>query len=535
MDLPETVLPPGLRNRMAGSAKLFRLPKQRLNEIRAKGMGRSGKSLPDLNLWFQITVQEGADAATFLEDLRGLPTVEIAEPAPLPQIPPATTPDFTSNQGYLGAAPDGINALFSFTIPGGNGNGVKIYDVEYSWHQTHEDLSKAHGIPLLLNPGDSAVDPFADDNHGTAVLGEMIADNDTKGVTGISWGANIGLAPANTANLFYNPASAILLAVADGKAGDVILIEQQYPVCGFSGTSYGPSEWLTSVFNAIQTAVANGMVVVEAAGNGAVNLDHAACGSIFDRAVRDSGAIIVGAGRPPSSGADRQREGFSTFGSRVDVQGWGSGVMATGYGSHYSNPDDPFNPDFWYRATFNGTSSASPIVAGAAANLQGIAIQKSGVPLTPLEVRTLLVQTGSPQLGNTGEHIGPRPDLRQAIAQVVEVSIEVTIDIKPGTFPNSINPRAQGAIPVAIVTTETFNATAINPTTVRFGRTGTEAAPVHSAFQDVDSDGDVDLILHFKTQQTTIQCGDTSASLTGQTPDGQAIEGSDSIVTVGCR
>ena len=323
--------------------------------------------------------------------------------------------------------------------------------------------------------------------------------------------------------------------MADGKAGDVILIEQQFPVCGFSSISYGPSEWLTSVFNAIQTAVANGLVVVEAAGNGAVNLDDPACGSIFDRAVRDSGAIIVGAGRPPSSGADRQREGFSTFGSRVDVQGWGSSVMTTGYGSHYSNPDDPFNPDFWYRATFNGTSSASPIAAGAAANLQGIAIQNSGVPLTPLEVRTLLVQTGSPQLGNTAEHIGPRPDLRQAIAQLINVPIEVTIDIKPGTFPNSINPRGQGVIPVAIVTTETFNATAINPTTIRFGRTGTEATPVHSAFQDVDSDGDVDLILHFKTQQAAIQCGDTSAALTGQTPDGQAIEGSDSIVTVGCR
>ena len=533
VDLPEVVLPPGLRNRMAGSTKLFRLPKQRLNEMRAKGMSRSGKSLPDMNLWFQITVQEGTDAAAFLEDLRGLPSVEIAEPAPLPQIPPATTPDFTSNQGYLGAASDGINALFSFTIPGGNGNGITIYDVEYSWHQTHEDLSKAHGIPLLLNPGDSAVDPFADDNHGTAVLGEVIADNDTKGVTGISWGANLGLAPANTANLNYNPASAILLAAADGSAGDVILIEQQFPVCGFP--NFGPLEWLASVFNAVQTAVANGLVVVEAAGNGAVNLDHAACGTVFDRAVRDSGAIIVGAGRPPSSGADRQRESFSTFGSRVDVQGWGSGVMTTGYGTFHRNSDDLTNPDFWYRADFNGTSSASPVVAGAAANLQGIALAQQGVPLTPLEIRTKLVQTGSPQLGNTAEHIGPRPDLRQAIAQLINVPIEVTIDIKPGGFPNSINLRAQGVIPVAIITTETFSATAINPTTVRFGRTGTEAAPEHSAFQDVDSDGDVDLILHFNAQNTAIQCGDTSASLTGQTSDGQAIEGSDSIVTVGCR
>jgi len=51
---------------------------------------------------------------------------------------------------------------------------------------------------LLLDPGDSPDDPFDDDNHGTAVLGEIVADNDVKGVTGISWGADIRLAPVNT-------------------------------------------------------------------------------------------------------------------------------------------------------------------------------------------------------------------------------------------------------------------------------------------------------------------------------------------------
>jgi N-acetylneuraminic acid mutarotase len=111
----------------------------------------------------------------------------------------------------------------------------------------------------------------------------------------------------------------------------------------------------------------------------------------------------------------------------------------------------------------------------------------------------------------------------------------IAIDIKPGTFPNSINPRAKGVIPVAILTTDTFDATAVDPTTVRFGPNGTEAAPVQSALEDVDGDGDTDMILHFKTQDTGIVCGDTSASLTGETFDGQAIEGSDSIKTVGCK
>src|SRR5437867_4787891 len=107
--------------------------------------------------------------------------------------------------------------------------------------------------------------------------------------------------------------------------------------------------------------------------------------------------------------------------------------------------------------------------------------------------------------------------------------------IKPGTFPNSINPRGKGVIPVAILTTDTFDATTIDPTTVRFGSNGTEAAPVQSSLEDVDGDGDTDMILHFKTQDTGIVCGDTSASLTGETFGGQAIEGSDSIKTVGCK
>ena len=88
---------------------------------------------------------------------------------------------------------------------------------------------------------------------------------------------------------------------------------------------------------------------------------------------------------------------------------------------------------------------------------------------------------------------------------------------------------------MAILTTDTFDATTENETTVLFGATGTEAAPVQAALEDVDLDGDTDMIFHFKTQDTGILCGDTSASLTGQTFGGQEIEGSDSVRTVGCK
>jgi serine protease len=534
VDSPDLLLPPDLANSVESISRLFGgIPKEKLDKMKESGEGRSQKRLPDLNLWFKIKLKQEADPSDFIEKLKRLGDVEHAEFAPLPAPSPAITPDFEGNQGYLEIAPGGIDALFSSTIPGGNGSGIKIYDVEYSWNQNHEDLSKASGILLLLDAGDSAVDPFNDNNHGTAVLGELIADNDTKGVTGISWGAEVGLAPANTALRGYNPAHAILLAVADGEAGDIILIEQQAFVCGLP--SFGPSESVSSVFDAIQTAVANGFVVVEAAGNGSINLDQAACGTTFDRTVRDSGAIIVGAGKPPSSGADRERESFSTYGSRVDLQGWGRSVMTTGYGVFYTDPSDPTNPNRWYTAFFDGTSSASPIVAGATANLQGIALAHFGTPLDPSEIRTLLVATGSAQLGNTSEHIGPRPDLFRAISELLGVvAVAVTVDIKPRDFPNSINPKSKGLIPVAILTTNTFDATVVDPNTVRFGKNGTEAQLVHFALADADGDGDRDLILQFRTEDSGLQCGDTLASVRGRTFSGAAIEGSDSVRTVGC-
>lgn len=118
----------------------------------------------------------------------------------------------------------------------------------------------------------------------------------------------------------------------------------------------------------------------------------------------------------------------------------------------------------------------------------------------------------------------------------VEYQFEpLLIDIKPATFPNNINPNSKGKISVAILTTDSIDATAVDPTTVLFGATGVEAAPVHSALEDVNGDGHTDMILHFLTQDTGITCGNVYASLTGAISGGPRMKGSDSIATVGCR
>jgi serine protease len=448
---PADALPDALRRSVLNIRPLLTLSEQQLDDLRVKGEKLSGRALPRLALWYRITLNPGVDPVAFIQALREAPYVDVAEHEPLPAPPPAITGDFSHAQGYLGAATDGIDAKYAWTIPGGNAAGITIYDVEFNWLQTHEDLTRASGIGFLLSAGDWIAPPGYIDcpapcdsvnrEHGTAVLGELIADRDILGVTGIAWGANVGLAPSCTAILGLDIANAILLAVADGEAGDVILIEQQSRVCNLPDSdNLGPVEWSQPVFDAIQIATANGIVVVEAAGNGGVNLDGAECGDAFDRTIRDSGAIIVGAGEPPGSGDDRHRARFSSYGERVDVQGWGDSVMTTGYGMFYSDPDDPADPNRWYVSTFGGTSGASAMVAGAVADIQGIARNRFGAPLTPVFIRELLKETGSRQLGNTAENIGPRPNLRRAMVEGLAtqkpIYLPLAMTARPGSYPS---------------------------------------------------------------------------------------------------
>ncbi len=113
-------------------------------------------------------------------------------------------------------------------------------------------------------------------------------------------------------------------------------------------------------------------------------------------------------------------------------------------------------------------------------------------------------------------------------------SVAIAIEIKPGSDPNSINAFPRQEISVVIFMTDTFDATQVDPLTVVFGPDGASESHGRSHVKDVDEDGDADLLLHFNTQETGIQCGDTEATLTGETFAGVAITGSDTIRTVPC-
>jgi subtilisin family serine protease len=383
---------------------------------RATGEARSGRELADLDLYFRVRVVPGTNAGeveNLVDDLNALATVEIAyaqPPATPPVDIPPPTPNFEGSQGYLDPAPLGIDARYSWTQSGGRGQGVRIVDVEGAWNTAHEDLP-----PLFYQGGVQTTIPGWL-QHGTAVLGEMVAPNNGYGVTGI---ANLAQAGYES---FQNqgPASAITNAAAAAGIGGIVLIEMQSSgpptpssPCNCSGTCCDcvPMEYFQAEFDAIAAATANGRIVVEAGANGATDLDDPVYGGRFDRAVRDSGAILVGA----SNAADRAPTCFTNFGSRIDVHAWGWDVTTTGYGTLFNGGGDP---NQYYTSTFSGTSSASPIVTGAAANLQGVALAHGLGAETPADVRQRLRDTGTPQASDP-RLIGPQPDLRAAIDQLL--------------------------------------------------------------------------------------------------------------------
>jgi hypothetical protein len=109
---------------------------------------------------------------------------------------------------------------------------------------------------------------------------------------------------------------------------------------------------------------------------------------------------------------------------------------------------------------------------------------------------------------------------------------EMEIDIMPGSARNPINLESRGLIPVAILTTDDFDALNVDATTITFGPDGASIAHREAHVKDVDWDGDLDLLTHFRTRETGIEPFDAYACLVAELFDGTMVEACDAISTV---
>lgn len=351
-------------------------------------------------VWAAAQALQKLDAVEFVT----LASLDKPPPPPLPYDISPTTPLLSDRQTYRGT--NGINIDAAWAARGARGQGVRVTDCEYSFNVAHEDLRNL----VAQQPGVSAyyiVPPDFTDDHGSAVLGILGSAENNYGMTGTIPQATLRFygeyATVNGATQFRAPA--ITAALTASSPGDVVLLEMQ--TTGAQG-GYGPAEYDQAVWTATKTGTDAGIHVVAAAGNGTENLDAPEYDAYRTRG--DSGAIIVGAGNQT-----RAKMGFSTYGTRVNVQGWGDYIVASlGYGDLATYGGDHNQK---YTTNFAGTSSASPIVTTAVAAVESVTRLALGRPLTPSEMRQLLVATGKPQTGDTNKNIGPLPDVVAALDQ----------------------------------------------------------------------------------------------------------------------
>lgn len=365
------------------------------------------------------------EADLLLKQLNELDEVDFAYKELMTSNPATVNPGddpLFQMQGYLNPAPDGIDAN-SVWQKNANGEGVAFIDLENGWFPFHEDL--APPPPIIF--GDNFT---LGADHGTSVLGIAIGRDNDRGIVGVAPGVS-SVRLVSTYHETDTSGSEVACAIGPAtkllRPGDVLLLEVQ--------RDFKPTEIDDLDFDAIRLAVSNGIIVIEAAGNGNLNLDSimtvgsARSLNIKSPKYQDSGAIMVGA---CGSRVVEIREGIrghrryqhSNYGSRVNCYAWGEEIVTTS--TTYGEPGTGFSRYTYGNniPKFGGTSGASAIIAGAALLLQSLYQIKKMARLLPnvtdpsQNMRAVLsdVETGTGQkLNFHPDPIGVMPDLKSII------------------------------------------------------------------------------------------------------------------------
>jgi len=370
---------------------------------------------PDSNLlqdsekakYLDLHFPPGADVKAIVQKLNQLPEVEKAIEMPT-AIPPNAIPSDpligSTDQVSVDPATGLEHEWYVFRCAAdqawasASGFNVIIADIDFGFLTSHQDLV----ANLDLSHAHNAVDGSANVSvggsidHGTGVMGLAAAAANGMGMAGFAFSASLWPIQANQGAGASLPgdsfANAIAWVSSQDTGGKRLIINLEVQTGNF-----GNYEMVPAVNQAIRDAIAQGIVVCVAAGNG----DKDAGVGDDGLPITPTGSILVGATQYDPS--QNVRASFSNFGSRIVVS-------APGDSSH--DVTCSTSSDDSYRNGFGGTSGATPKISGTVALMLEV-----NPSLTPATVQQILVATGSPIITDDGKPIGVFLNAGAAVAQ----------------------------------------------------------------------------------------------------------------------
>ena len=347
-----------------------------------------------------------AEAETLMRQIAANPDVEYVEVDKLNHA--ILTPNDTrygEQWGYSGTY--GIKANLAWDTTNGSGTVVAVLDTGIT---NHSDLNANIlsgydfiGDTSVSNDGNGRDSDPSDPGdwvaanqcggthaaqnsswHGTHVAGTIAAvTNNAKGVAGVAYGAKI--VPARVLGTCGGYDSDIADAIVWASGGTVSGVPANANPAEVINLSLGGSGACgTTTPNAINSAVSRGTTLVIAAGNDNTNVSNASPANCNN---------VIAVASITSTGA---RSSFSNYGSLIDIAAPGSNILST----LNSGATTPSTETY---ASYNGTSMATPHVAGVVALIQSVAT----TPKTPAQVEALIKANVTAFPSTPSQPIGP--------------------------------------------------------------------------------------------------------------------------------
>lgn len=332
------------------------------------------------------------------------------------------------NTGFSGGGIDvaGMKAFTSGILRNGvplssdciEGSLTQIGVIDYSAILDHIDLLgqvtvETGQVVVVPTPGTSTI---INPEHGTAVLGVLVAADNGFGIKGLLPRAQATFFPAVTSLQGGRVASAIIAAGEILGDGDVLCIPLEYG----AGYTLAADQFVNQLFSVVDSL---GATIVIPAGNGGFEVQQASpviaitVGAAWpgrQTPIPYGSSNALQSSSPVYPGTEYCRYRSSNWGSAIgngyiDVAGWGSGICTLGEGTLFNNKTSltPATPQQNYQANFGQTSGACAMIAGLVGALNGFSEEVFGGSIGTQRIRNILNNVAVDTQGNpTGAYLG---------------------------------------------------------------------------------------------------------------------------------